>query len=323
LNAFDNLKVLINKKGKIDDPVTFQRMVNEIFHDIESVYYDGFHREMWNSLGAVFNRLSEKIYDIGSFSGRLDLKLLDIGSGTGLSTELLLATKISERITDVTLLDSSTGMIEASRKRAASWEREVNFINGYIEEVPVQKYDIILCCSVLHHIPDLDTFFRRLSELQSPGGLFIHLHDPNGDALKSSDYSERVKLFKSHRSRKQLSFFGILYRLKRRVFREDFNSRVNNELLSKGVIRKRLTDKELWSVTDIHVENLPYSTREGISVSSIESFLPSYSLKYKTSYGFFGEMPDSLSGQFKELEEAFSLKDNMDGRHLAGIWVKK
>jgi 2-polyprenyl-3-methyl-5-hydroxy-6-metoxy-1,4-benzoquinol methylase len=324
LNIYDNLIPLIRKKGKIQDPEKFQRRVNEIFHNIESASYDGFHKDMWDSLAPVFDKLAEKAAETDFFSSGSDLHLLDIGCGTGLSTELLLRTKISEKIGEITLLDSSPGMIEVSKKRSEKWNKKVNFINGYIEKVPPLKYDIILCSSVLHHIPDLKSFFAVLANLQSPGGIFIHLQDPDGDSLKSKAYTDRLAQLRQYREshRKRKSLFSKLYNFKRKVFREDFNNRVNAELISQGVTRKKLTDKELWSVTDIRVEGLPYSTNEGITISFLKNCLGSYRLLYNTTYAFFGELSSYLPEAFKEKEaELFSAK-SIEGRLLAGIWVK-
>jgi ubiquinone/menaquinone biosynthesis C-methylase UbiE len=279
---------------------------------------------MWESLGPVFAKISNHILGLNRISSLKDLNLLDIGSGSGLSTELLLRTNLSNKIKEITLLDSSSVMIEVSGKRVKQWGKNVRFINGYIEHEQQGQYDIILCCSVLHHIPNLENFFLNISKLQNPGGMFIHLQDPSGDVVNSKEYKNRIKELSDYKGRKteNRTFRQLVYKWRRKLFAEDFIGRVNTELIKQGVIRKRLTERELWSITDIHVEDLPYSANDGISLSRIAKLLPGYSLTFKTSYAFFGDLSSSLPLQFQERENSLFSKDSMEGRLLAGVWIK-
>lgn len=330
-DAYKNLKLLIEKKGLEKDPIKFHKSVNEIFHDIEGEFYDNFHANMWNSLPVIFDIISEEITrQIPEINNR-KLKMLDIGSGTGLSTELFLKTEIGVKIEQITLLDSSLTMIEKSKERAINWNVDnIEFVKGYIDELSGQ-FDIILCSSLLHHIPDLTAFFAKINELQNKGGLFVHLQDPNTEAIVSEIYKKRKSRFKKslleQKQNNSKIAFGkkivlILYKIKRRLLGADYINRVNKELKRQKIIRKKLTATEIWSVTDIHVENLPYSTGAGISLKMIEHCLPQYKNLYLFSYAFFGALSYELPESFQKEEQRLLEARDGYGRNMAGIWLK-
>src|SRR5208283_4504981 len=57
---------------------------------------------------------------------------------------------------------------------------------------PGKQYELIVTCSVLHHVPDLPTFLAAVRNLQTAGGVFLHLQDPNGDFLDDPELRQRL-----------------------------------------------------------------------------------------------------------------------------------
>lgn len=328
-DPYKSLRKLIDLKGKEKDPVKFHRSVNEVFHNIEAEFYDTIHVNMWESLPEIFDIISKEVLIRLPDLQYQNLKLLDIGSGTGLSTELFLQTELGKSIEHVTMLDSSSVMIAKSKQRSINWAvTSKEFINGYIEDIG-DLFDIIICSSLLHHIPDLNRFLSKVGELQKTGGLFIHLQDPNALALNSPSYKERNRIYKEFKAQKQkderslyVKIVGGLYRIKKRILGTDYISRVNKELKKQHIIRKNLSASEIWSITDIHVENLPYSIGAGINLDQIDEYLKNYSQIFHFTYSFFGPLSYELPENLKNEEKKLICEGDQLGRNIAGIWTK-
>ncbi|MFM7053894.1 MAG: class I SAM-dependent methyltransferase, partial [Bacteroidota bacterium] len=196
----------------------------------------------------------------------------------------------------------------------------------YIDNIPYDEYDIILCSSVLHHIPDLKDFLNKISRINRPNGFFIHLQDPSADSINSAIYIERQNTLESEKNKSIGVLKNKLYRIKRGIikfFQKDYLDEVNEQLISAGHIYKKLTPKEIWSVTDIHVEGNIYGDDGVISIQNIKSMLPSYINIHQETYAFFGplwyDLPSSLQSEELRLQEA---KDEF-GRNIVGVWQKQ
>lgn len=322
-DSYQSLIPLIRKKSAITDPEKFQNLVNVIFHDFESKHYDELHSEMWESLPQQYQLLADDIAP--QLQNRSGLKLLDIGCGTGLATEMLLKTGTGAHITEVHLLDTSAKMLNLALKRAASWGKKVKTINGDISGVD-DRYDVIIISSVLHHIPDLAGFLAKVSELQSPGGLFITIHDPNSGSLESEAYINRSEEYRQHAAasgaKKPELGKRIVNKLKRVLKVPTYIDQVNKELLRGHIINEPLSEVELWSITDIHVEGLPYSTGKGISKELLTGSLPQYSLASYRTYAFFGLLYSNLDDVYKKKETGLSANNDPYGRNFGSVWVK-
>ena len=320
---YSSLIPLIEKKSLITDPEKFQSLVNVIFHDFESRDYDKMHNEMWESLPYQYELL---IKDIGEhLNDKSNLKLLDIGCGTGLASELLLRTKLGKKIAEVHLLDTSAKMLNLARKRSAGWKKQIKTIIGEVDIVS-DEYDVIIISSVLHHIPDLATFLNHVSRIQKPGGVLITIHDPNSGSLESDLYINRNKEFQQHRltirKKKAALSKRVIGKLKRILKIPNYMDLVNRELLRQNIIKLPLTEIEMWSITDIHVEGLPYSTGKGISKDLLVKDLQQYNLLSFRTYAFFGLLSNNLDDVYKKKETELSLKNDPYGRNSCSAWIK-
>ncbi|HEX9980989.1 MAG TPA: methyltransferase [Flavobacterium sp.] len=325
--SFDSLLPLIKKTASPLSPAAFHQQVNVIFHDIEARYYDDLHSQMWDSLQEQLNLLA---HDVKKHIRSSGLRLLDIGCGTGLSTELLLKSPIGKMIGHVTLADTSSNMLKHASQRAIAWERPFKTYNGDISGLS-DNFDVIIVCSVLHHIPDLGNFLKAINSLQSAGGILIHLQDPNGDAMNDTEYLNRSVQYQQERNQhiglstkiKNLIPLSFKGKIKRLLGKKDYLDEVNERLLEQKIISRRMSPEEIWSVTDIHVNNLPFSIGLGISLRQMPSWLNNYSLLASRSYGFFGLLKSELPPHYSAVEQKLIDEANMSGRYISAAWIKR
>lgn len=323
---FDTILPLIKKTGSSLSPPDFHHIVNVTFHDIEAQHYDAIHASMWESLQEQIALLADDaLAAIGS--GKQALKLLDIGCGTGLSTQMLLKTKLGERITDVTLLDTSSKMLAQAKMKSANWNKNVTLHNSDVASLD-EKFDVIIVSSVLHHIPDLEQFLNTIDRIQSSGGIFIHLQDPNGDYKDDPEYLARISTYEKENAKPDSKGIADLVpksvrkNINRLLGRKTYIDHVNDNLIACNAIINRMTADEIWSVTDIHVENLPFSTGKGISVKFLTDKLRNYSLVNMRSYGFFGGLKSELSAKYQTMEQKLIEQNDHKGRNVSGVWLK-
>jgi len=321
-NALASLIPLIEQKSKINDPVEFHAAINVAFHDVEAKHYDSIHDEMWQSLPFQYQLLVNDIS--GRFVNKKGLKLLDIGCGTGLATNMLLDAGLKPYVDEITLLDTSAVMLSYASKRAKNWNKKVRLINGDVGKAD-GFYDIIIISSVLHHIPDLHAFLQQVNSLQHPEGILITIHDPTNEALQSITYQERAARYNAYLQQHPHSPSfkqKLVNRITRLLSGKDYISSVNKVLLKANVIKEPLTAPELWSVTDIHVEDLPYSANSGIALSYLKRCLSEYNILSYRTYAFFGVLYSNLPDYLKKEERELSMKADSLGRNFASIWVK-
>ncbi|SHO64482.1 class I SAM-dependent DNA methyltransferase [Algoriphagus zhangzhouensis] len=325
--SLDNLNPIIRKTQSRLSPEEFHHVVNVVFHDFESEDYDQIHKDMWEVLLQQFNLLTSDFS--ASMEGKTKITLLDIGCGTGLGTELFLATELGKKVDKVILVDVSSKMMEKALERSQSWGVELESFVGKINEVNL-KADIILTSSVLHHIPNLEEFFKDVIQRLNQGGVFMHIHDPNGDQLHNPALIKRRNEIASHDKVTNVYQWlnsseilkSIFHRVNRIRGRYNHIDLVNNALLEKGVIKKRMNAKEIWSITDIHVEGLPYSKKKGILLSEMKTMLSPLELVGQRSYGFYGRLGFELDKEYTDLEQNLIKSGSKEGRYLAAAWKK-
>ena len=129
----------------------FQERVNIVFHDFEAEHYDKMHSDMWDSLQEQINLLIEDLITYKDISAN-DLSLLDIGCGTGLSTQILLQSKLGNYINQITLLDTSANMLKFAEEKAKTWNKKYKIsiapANPKAESAPTTNRSCTRSCSV-------------------------------------------------------------------------------------------------------------------------------------------------------------------------------
>ncbi len=106
----------------------------------------------------------------------LDSRVLSLGCGIG-DTELLLAPAVGELVG----LDLSPAAIRQAREDAArAGVRNARFVEGTLESLREEPFDVVFGIFFLHHLPEpaLAELPARVAALLVPGGVFYSL-DPS------------------------------------------------------------------------------------------------------------------------------------------------
>jgi 2-polyprenyl-3-methyl-5-hydroxy-6-metoxy-1,4-benzoquinol methylase len=315
------LKAVMARCGARCTTAEFHAAVNVTFHNFEAEVYDQEHSDMWRSLPREFTRLTQSCRE--QWAGVEEMSLLDIGCGTGLATDCLLKTNLGPRIKSVDLLDTSKVMLSEAKKRAQGWGRKVNAYEGLLDAIPRgKKYSLIVSSSVLHHVPDLPSFLSAIHQLQDRGGLYIHIQDPNGDYTDDVDLTKRLaETRKRQQVAEQLKRFTpkrILSKLARGMYAgedDSYCAKTNSALIRSGIIKTPLAVRDIYAVTDIHVQD-----GAGISIQKMKEWMPSYRLVAQHSYGFFGVLWNELPIAQQRLEEELAEGNALNGFHVAAVW---
>lgn len=120
------------------------------------------------------------------------------------------------------------------------------------------RYDLVLCVSVLHHIPDYETFVRNVVGLIEPGGAFASFQDPLWYPRRSAaDVRLDRALYFAWRLRQGNVRRGLATRVRRARSRYDeqnpadmveyhvVRQGVDEELL-RGILDEAFGDVDLW-----------------------------------------------------------------------------
>lgn len=106
-------------------------------------------------------------------SGRC--RALELGAGHGTFTDTLVDAGASAVVTE---MSSARARILRSRFRdRPDVQVEFDDDGDWIFRTD-ERFDLVVCISVLHHIPDYLRAVRRLAELTEPGGAFVCWQDP-------------------------------------------------------------------------------------------------------------------------------------------------
>ena len=313
---------IMARHGARCTPEEFHAAVNVTFHNYESEVYDQEHAEMWDSLPRQFSLLVDDCLASDSAPSS-PLRMLDIGSGTGLASSCILKTALGPRVKSIDLLDTSPAMLRQAVKKAEGWGIPFEVHNGLVSDLPAGKtYDLIVTCSVLHHVPELEAFLTQVRSHQSPRGAFLHLQDPNGDYLKDPELQRRMAE-KNPRSAIPESLQRFTpKRIIGRLYREitgrqgtDYVSKTNQELLKSGIIATPLALLEIYDITDIHAED-----GTGISIRQMKTWMTDYDCVSHRSYGFFGKLSSLLPPDARAAEEQLIQEHALNGLHVGAAW---
>ncbi len=155
---------------------------------------------------------------LGDLHGR---KLLDIGCGLGESSVLFAKLGAS-----VTASDLSPGMILFTERLAAHHgvKIETCVAPGEVLPLPDNSFDIIYTANTIHHLSDRPTFFREVSRLLRPDGVFcswdpvkynpiINIYRKMATAVRSEDEvplgKQEIEMFKDHFQFVEKRFFWL------------------------------------------------------------------------------------------------------------------
>jgi 2-polyprenyl-3-methyl-5-hydroxy-6-metoxy-1,4-benzoquinol methylase len=110
------------------------------------------------------------------------IDVLDVGCGSGMVSNLF-ATRYKSNFTAIDFSDSIDYAKEFAKKYNIC---NVNWIKeDFLKFHTTKQFDVIICCGVLHHIPEYDAALDKIKNLLKPGGkLLLALYNPWGKILK-------------------------------------------------------------------------------------------------------------------------------------------
>ena len=111
----------------------------------------------------------------GQFQRRSNVRVLEIGAGHGAYTDQMLAA--GARVT-VTEMSRASADFLSARYAHNPCARVVYDPTGDGLAELGERFDMVVCASVLHHIPDYLAALRGWVELVDPGGAFVSVADP-------------------------------------------------------------------------------------------------------------------------------------------------
>ena len=169
---------------------------NVFLHHFEAKYYELVHPEVYNRHEQKRINSTLKMVDQLIADHRGPVKyVLDFGAGTGNLTGKLLQMGYN-----VTAIDISKEMCKLLKKKYEHFleSERLIIINSPIEDVTFNndKFDLITCYSVLHHLPDYVDALQRLSGFLRKGGVMYLDHEKSPFYWKR-DSSTLANLVKS------------------------------------------------------------------------------------------------------------------------------
>jgi len=111
------------------------------------------------------------------------MSVLDVGCGTGLVSNLFAIHRPNCQITSVDFSDSIDYAKSFAEKNSiinVKWMKK-----DFLDFKTTKRYDMIICCGVLHHIPEHERALAKMKELLKPGGkLLLAVYNTYGKILK-------------------------------------------------------------------------------------------------------------------------------------------
>jgi ubiquinone/menaquinone biosynthesis C-methylase UbiE len=110
-------------------------------------------------------------------------RVLDVGCGTGMVTNIFAKQFSKSKFVGVDFSDSIDYAINFSQQnkiKNVSWVKQ-----DFLTYSTDNKFDVIICCGVLHHIPKYLTALEKIKSMLSPNGkLVLAVYNPYGKVLK-------------------------------------------------------------------------------------------------------------------------------------------
>jgi SAM-dependent methyltransferase len=157
-------------EGKRD--MTLQQLQETIYNERVDYRVGSPHLAHWHLYDRLVDVLREHVRDL-KVRG-LPLDVLEVGAGHGGYTEPALAAGCA-----VTAVEMSRPSLSRLEERFGTNPRfEPVFDEDGSLEGTADRYSLVLCVSVLHHIPDYVSFLDRATDKLAPGGTLLTLQDP-------------------------------------------------------------------------------------------------------------------------------------------------
>lgn len=219
--------------------VNLQELVHCAGHDYEPGSPHLSHPALRNE---ILSRIRALVGERLARNGRC--RVLEVGAGHGAFTDHVIA--LGAEVT-VTEMSRPSLDVLAHRYEHNPGVRLVFDPDGEAAFGSGGDYDLILCVSVLHHIPNYESFVRRAADLLAPGGVFASFQDPTWYPRRStaSLRADRL-LFLAWRIRQGRVRQGLATQLRR--FRNTLDETKSGDMVEYHVVRQGVDEDKLVSV---------------------------------------------------------------------------
>lgn len=281
----------------------FVSATSNIYHSYEARNYDERHfsitysKKYWRK---VTDYLSEKITD-------QSVSVLDFGCGTGFAADQILHSGLNTKIGKISCYDLSEDMVAVCREKFAGDSR-LSFFAGFSGRDKLlaknEKYDIVVCNALLHHILEPESVFALIDNLLKPAGIFIMGHEPNKNFYENRALQAMTKAFRFYK------------KVRRRLFVKgsapmglEIGQLTQIEMVRKGMVPKGFPSGIVAKFVDIHV---PFSNFV-VQPWGENGFNPDYVNKYLNNS--FDEVTQITYSHIKD-QEAYK---SFVWRNIAGL----
>jgi predicted TPR repeat methyltransferase len=115
-------------------------------------------------------------------------RLLDAGIGSGLSAQLFAQAGL-----EVHGMDFSPTMLDICRAKQVAVDLKLHDVTQAPWPYPPGGFDHLVCCGVLHFIPELDSIFDEAARVLAAGGVFAFTtRQPGGPAASLTPFERRT-----------------------------------------------------------------------------------------------------------------------------------
>ena len=212
----------------------------------EQFYHEGVnyregspHLSQWvlyDRLVEVFRGVARRLTEQG-----FPLRVLEVGAGHGGFTEPALALNC-----DVTAVEMSKPSLDELRRRLGI-NPKLHFIydpEGKLADVG-ENYTLLMCISVLHHIPDYMAFLENATKRLRPGGALLTLQDPTWYPRHPVAYRAARATYLVWRLGQGNMVNGMRTRLRR--MRGIFDETNPSDMVEYHLVRKGVDEKAVLS----------------------------------------------------------------------------
>lgn len=330
MEIYQKIKQKLNEFG-ISENLSMEEfidIVSNIYHKHESLKYDSRQKSLLDSIGSwniALSFLNEKLADANNLS------IIDFGCGTGFATKLLINSELASKCKTIYCYDLSPDMLLKCKQNLSFAEGKfsIEYISDKNELAKILreiKLDLFVTNSLLHHIPIPEKLISFIFNSLKNNGYYICGHEPNNSFYHNKKLTTTTSLFRIFKRA-----FNKLKKLKSQdSIKDEINVilETNNELLSLGLIKKRLPANFLAKLIDIHV---PYKNNINQCWGMIgfsKSFLTQANKKEAAElvfYNSYSHIKDPLCNQFyfwKSIKNYLARRYPDDGADFLAI-IKK
>lgn len=144
----------------LQNPTPSQSNTRSILHSSYASDYDRQVREYGSYLAEALFGMSYEYTQPGE-------RLLDVGIGTGLSAALFAKAGLQ-----VHGMDFSPAMLEICQEKGIAIDLKLQDVQQFPWPYPDGFFNHLVCCGVLHFIPELESFFGEAGRVLRAGGCF-------------------------------------------------------------------------------------------------------------------------------------------------------